>query len=418
MSDSAQNFQPPPDRAAALLTSISRIVGLLHRKRMPFQKQLDNVLGILLEYLGVEQGSIMLLEKKFLVVAAATRAELVGKRQSIDDEGVASWVAKNRVPVFIPDISQDSRFQSRGGAAYRKNALLSVPILQADKLIGVINVTDRAGDKDLLKEDTAYLLEFSGVILSMLVQRRLQDELSRQRTTLKKRNQELHRQERMREELSRLLVHDLKAPLSEVVANLDILSYSIADENREFLEAAQIACDRTVRMLTNLVSINRMEDGKSPLSPEETDARALLEEAVSAIKGLARIKDVEIALQTPDELPLVYLDRILVLRVLQNLLTNALGYTDPSTTITTGCTIVPDSDWIEFYVEDQGPGIPSDRQVSIFDKYSRVSEKQDALVGTGLGLYFCKLAVELHKGRIQVDSAPGQGSRFSFALPI
>jgi two-component system sensor histidine kinase KdpD len=406
-----------PDKALNLLQSIAKIVQATNQKA-PYSKKVDQILTITLNYLGVEQGTIMVLERKKLLVVAATREDLVGVKQEITEESIAGWVAKNKTPIFIPDISKDRRFSKRSGPAYKKNSLLSAPIMQEKKLIGVINVTDKSGDKDLLQEDVTYLLDFGSLMISSLVQQRLQNELKRQRNTLRLRNQELKRQEKMRDELSRMLIHDLKSPLSEVIANLDILSYSITGENQEFLEAAQISCDRTVRMVGNLVTINKIEDGKMTLFKEEIDVRNLLEESYSAIKGLTKIKEVQLALDLPDEeLPTIHLDRVLILRVLQNLLTNALGYTTAKTKIVLGCRPAAKNNYLEFFVQDQGPGIPLHKQNTVFDKYSRVSDSHDTLVGTGLGLYFCKLAVELHKGAIGIESS-GNGSRFFFTLPM
>jgi len=360
-----------PQKALNLLQSISHIVQISNNKARS-SKKIDQILAIILNYLGVEQGSIMVLERKKLSIVAATRQNLVGIKQPITEKSIAGWVAENKTPVFIPDISKDNRFPGRGSNAYKKNALLSVPILQQSKLIGVINVTDKSGDKDLLQEDITYLLDFGSLIISSLVQQRLQNELKRQRSTLRKRNQELKRQERLRDELSRLLIHDLKAPLSEVVANLDILSYSVSGGNKEFLESAQIGCDRTVRMVGNLVTINKIEDGKMSLFPEETDVRSLLEESYSAIKGLAKIKNIRLTIDLPDEdIPTPHLDRVLVLRVLQNLLTNALGHTEPASEIILGCKISEKDNYLEFFVQDQGEGIPIHKQKTIFDKYSR-----------------------------------------------
>ncbi len=278
-------------QAHHLLKNISLIIQILNDQEAQLSTSLDRILHLLLEYLGVEQGSIMVHENRELVVIAATRPELVGKRQPLADDSIAGWVARTGKAIFIPDISKDERFQSRGGV-YKKNSVLSAPIIQNGKVLGVINATDKGGDKDLLKEDIAYLLDFSSLIISILVQQKMQKELQRQRNSLKKKNQELKHQEKLRDELYRLLIHDLKAPLAEVVANLDIMSYSIGEENREFLESAQIGCDRTVSMISNLITINKIEDGKVKPSYEETTLPGLLEEAKSAIKGLARIKGV------------------------------------------------------------------------------------------------------------------------------
>lgn len=406
--------------ANRLLDSFSQIAEVINTRNLDYSARLSRILEVILEYLGVEQGSLMVLErKKYLVVRAASRAELIGHEQAIDDErSVASWVSRHQEPLFIKDISTDKRFGGQGRSSYRRNSLLSMPILHKGKVLGVINVTDKIGDRDLLKEDITRLFDFSSVILSLLVQENLQQNLRRQQRILRERNQELRHQETLRAELSRMLIHDLKGPLSEVVANLDILSYSVAEENREFLESAQMGCDRAVRMVSNLVTIGKIEDGKLTPIKEVVAPGPMLAECLSSIKGMARIKNVELVLEVEAELPQIALDRSLILRVLQNLLTNALGYCAANTTIRFGCRPVPGKKRLEFYVQDQGPGIPASKHRIIFEKYARISDKQDALVGTGLGLYFCRLAVEIHRGRIGVESEPGQGSRFYFSLPL
>lgn len=407
--------------ANRLLESFSKIAAVINAKQLDYNTRMGRILEVILEYLGVEQGSIMVLErKKYLVVRAASNSRIIGLEQSIQEgNSVASWVAKHQEPLFIPDICKDKRF---GGQCqkdrYKKNSLLSVPILHKGKVLGVINVTDKIGDRDLLKDDITRLFDFSSVILSLLVQENLQIELKKQQKTLRRRNQELRRQEALRSELSRMLIHDLKGPLSEVVANLDILSYSIADDNRDFLEAAQMGCDRAVRMVSNLVTIGKVEDGKLKPIMEVVDPMPMLAESQSSIKGMAKIKNVELILEKEEELPQIKLDRTLILRVMQNLLTNALGYSPAGTTIRFGCRQVEGKKQLEFYVQDEGHGIAKGRQMEIFEKYARISDKQDALIGTGLGLYFCRLAVELHRGRIGVESEIDKGSRFFFTLPL
>ena len=414
------DLKADPEMVFNLLMSLIRIVRLINA-RQGYGQRMDKVLNIVLEYLNVEQGSIMVLEKgKRLIVRAATRSEIVGMEQSIEDNSIAAWVAKSGTPIFIPDISKDARFEKREGETYKTLSLLSVPILHKNRVVGVFNVTDKSGSKDLLKEDIAYLLEFSSLIVSLLLQQNMTLELKKQKSILKKRNKELRRQEELRAELSRMLVHDLKAPLSEVVANLDILSYSISDENREFLESGQIGCDRAVRMISNLVDVDRISDGKMQLLKEDVNPRLLLEESISSVKGLAKIRDVQLSMDLPpdDELPNIQLDRTLILRVLQNLVTNGLGHSSTGTAIVVGCRKVPDKKRLEFFVKDQGPGIPAFEQERIFEKYARLSSKQDSLVGTGLGLHFCKLAVEVHRGGIGVESSDEDGSCFGFSLPL
>jgi len=403
--------------ANRLLASLARIVQLITAQRLPYEAKIDRVLRVILDHLGVEQGSIMILAGQHLTIKAASRPELIGGRQPLSESSVASWVALHKKPLFIPDITKDHRFRSRH-STYRKNALLSVPVLQGNRLIGVINVSDKTGQTDLLKDDIAFLMNFSALVLSLIIQASLTEQARQQRNTLRRRNQELRRQETMRAELSRMLIHDLKGPLSEVVANLDILSYSATENTSEFVTAAQMGCDQAVRMAENLATTGQMEDGKLELLKHEIVPAMLLKEALANIRGLATLKNVTLESQLPPDLPPIRLDRVLILRVLQNLLMNALHYSAPGHTITVGCEPMTGRQHLCFSVADQGPGIPASEQTLIFEKYIRLQRGQDLRTGTGLGLYFCKLAVQKHRGGVGVENRAEGGSRFFFTLPL
>ena len=407
----------PPEQANRLLATIGAIVGVINRRRMRFAKRLDRILHLILDYLGAEQGSIMLLDDNGrLVVRAATRPEIVGMIQSLDEPSLAAAVVKSGEVQFVADITSDPRFPARNGGSYKSTAALSTPIRDERRVVGVINVTDKQGGVDLLRDDASYLLDFSSLVLSIVVQERLTATLRRQRNTLERRNEELKRIQAQQADLTRMLVHDLKGPLSEAIANLDILSYSVSEEQRPFVEAAQAACDRAVRMASNLGTIARMESGALPLIPEECSPRALVEEAVLNISGLARASGVAISTEVADDLPTISADRQLIDRVLQNLLVNALGHAPEGSQVTVTCRLLPEEKQVEFAVTDQGPGIALEAQAVIFEKYARLNKREDRLIGTGLGLYFCRLAVEAHGGVIGVDSTPGAGARFFFRL--
>lgn len=407
-----------PEVAIRLLDCILQVADTMNGTEHHSGRKMDKILHHVLDYLGVEQGSIMVLERRKLVVCAASRPEIIGKEQPLEADLVASWVAREGEPLFIDDISKDTRFPMRGGGNYKKNSLLCVPIFHKDKVAGTINVSDKAGNRDLLKQDVQLLLHFSSIIIWGLVLEDLQSKLSKQRSTLRKRNKELQHQQEMRSQLSSMLIHDLKTPLAEVVANLDILSYSINDENKEFLEGAQIGCDRAVRMVSNLVSVDKISDGQQQLLMENVNPGDLLTEALSSIRAIARLKDISIIYNENEanELPHLQLDRTLILRVFQNILSNAVSYSSPQTKMTAGIRF--EDEHIIFMFVDEGPGIPPEMSETIFDKYARLSDRQDALVGTGMGLHFCRLAVELHKGKIWVEGSENQGSCFFIKLPV
>ncbi len=408
----------PAERANRLLATIGAIVGVINRRRMRFAKRLDRILRLILDYLGAEQGSIMLLDDNGrLVVRAATRPEIIGMVQNLDEPSLAAAVVKTGEVQFVADITSDPRFPARNGGSYKSTAALSTPIREGRRVKGVINVTDKQGSVHLLRDDASYLLDFSSLVLSIVVQERLTATLRRQRNALERRNEELKRIQAQQADLTRMLVHDLKGPLSEAIANLDILSYAAGDEQKPFVEAAQAACDRAVRMASNLGTIARMESGALPLIPEECPPATLVEEAVLNISGLARANGVQIATDMAADLPVIRADRQLIDRVLQNLLVNALGHAPEASRVTVSCHYLPEERQVEFAVADQGPGITPEAQKVIFEKYARLDKRENRLIGTGLGLYFCRLAVEAHNGVIGVDSTPGAGARFFFRLP-
>ena len=276
-----------------LLETISQISSVMNRKRLDYDRRLTEILTLILGYVGAEQGSIMVREKSHLVVRAATRQEIIGHLQPLDSNSISSFVEKSGEPLLIKNIQHDGRFKSHASGIYRESELLSVPIQFEGKVVGVINVTDKKGDNRILPDDIACLLQLSSLIVSLLSQQQLQNELKRQKSVLRRKNSELKRQEQLRADLSRMLVHDLKGPLSEIVANLDILSYTIPEQGKEFLEAAHTSCERAVRMVSNLVSVGRIEDGDFILLKEKVEPFLLVEESLSSIKGLARLKDVQ-----------------------------------------------------------------------------------------------------------------------------
>ena len=205
-----------------------------------------------------------------------------------------------------------------------------------------------------------------------------------------------------------------------MVANLDSLSYTVFDENREYVESAQIGCDTLYGMVSNLLDIAQLEEGKLKLIYEKIDPQDLIKEALARLFGLIKMKELSYVekFSSPKTMDFFAGDRGILLRVLQNLLTNGINYSPPGEAIEVGfeCLKSPE---IEFFVKDRGPGVPPEYQEAIFDKYFQLEKKRDGRIyTTGLGLTFCKMAVEAHKGKIGVDSESLKGSRFFFTLPL
>ncbi len=235
--------------------------------------------------------------------------------------------------------------------------------------------------------------------------------------------------ERMREDLIHMLVHDLRGPLGGIIGGLNMLKMIIAEEVdsphvNEMLEVAYRSSENMLDMVNSLLDISRFEAGKMPLDLVPVDFFELVQDVVEQIHPMAAESNIALRIAFPPDLPPVVVDRDIILRVVFNLFDNAIKFTPRGGTvrITTGgleAAGVGGRPYLSVSVSDTGPGILAKYQDKIFDKFGQVEitggRRQK---GTGLGLTFCKLAVEAHGGHIWVDSEPDQGSVFTFTLPV
>ena len=223
----------------------------------------------------------------------------------------------------------------------------------------------------------------------------------------------------LREDLVSMIYHDLRSPLTNIVSSMDILNTLLeSDEEdgpRSLINIALRSTERIERLTESLLDVSRLEAGQPLGERQWAPPQELLKEAIDAILPIARNKKQNLEFLAEDNLPLVWVDGDMIRRVLINLLENAVKFTPTEGILRAG--VCHEQDRLLFFVEDTGPGISEIDQQRVFDKYARLGNSP-GLKGYGLGLAFCRLAVEAHGGSIQVNSAPGNGSRFSFTLPV
>jgi len=403
-----------------LLEVLIAINSISNDRGLSFGQKLQHILLEIVRCMQAKSGSIMLVKGlKSLDVVASTSPELIGMKQTLDEESPSTWVVKNRASLYIDNISTNALFQKRFDH-YEGDALLLVPIIGKKKIIGVLSVTDKIGKDIFSKEEQEALLNIAGQIISALENQRLTESLKRKKRALRQKNLQLRKLEKLKTNLFNMLIHDLKGPISELIANLDILSYTVSDENQEYVESAKTGCDTLYRMVSNLLDIARLEEGRLELIYEKIDPQDLIKEALARLFGLVKMKGltIEEKFSSPKTMDFFWGDRGILLRVLQNLLTNAIDYSPPGEAIEVGFDYLK-SLKIQFFVKDNGPGVPPEHQEVIFDKYLQLEKKADGQIyTTGLGLTFCKMAVEAHRGKISVESENQEGSRFFFILPL
>ena len=389
-------------------------------KGLSFGQKLHHILLEIVRCIQARSGSIMLVKGlKSLDVVASTNPELIDIKQPLDEESPSTWVVKNRASLYIDNLSASTMFQKRFDH-HEGGALLLVPIIVNKKIIGVLSVTDKIGEDVFSKEEQEALLNIAGQIISALENQRLTESLKRKRRTLQQKNLQLRKLEKLKTNLFNMLNHDLKGPISELVENLDILSYTLSDENQQYVESAKTGCDTLYRMVSNLLDIARLEEGGLELIYEKIDPQDLIKEALVRLSGLVKMKGltIEEKFPSPKTMDFFWGDRGILLRILQNLLTNASNYSPYGEAIEVGFEYLK-SPKIQFFVKDNGPGISFKYRESIFDKYHQLEKKGDGRIyTTGLGFTFCRMAVEAHQGKIGVESENQEGSRVFFILPL
>jgi NtrC-family two-component system sensor histidine kinase KinB len=225
--------------------------------------------------------------------------------------------------------------------------------------------------------------------------------------------------DRLKSEFVLTASHELRTPLTSVSMAVDLLMESAApkltDKERELLEACHEDVQRLRALVNDLLDLSKIEAGKLDLAFERVEPDFLFDQALAVMKPQTDAKHIELQLEVPEALPPVMIDPNKIVWVLVNLLANAVRHTPEGGHIRVKGERVGGQ--VHLSVSDDGEGVPYEIQSRIFDKFVQV--KRDGSVGgSGLGLAISKEVVRAHRGTIWLDSVPGQGSTFTFTIPI
>jgi signal transduction histidine kinase len=228
--------------------------------------------------------------------------------------------------------------------------------------------------------------------------------------------------EKVRDDLMKMIVHDLKSPLTSVLAALEMVIDgdfgSVNEEQRRALGDAEGKAEDLLGLINDLLEVARIEDTQIQLDLQPIAPGALITEVVHEWHVRFQQEGAYAHIDVAEDTPVFQADKGLIKRVFSNLIQNALTHSSRSVELN----IMARRDAsgsVLFTVADNGPGIPPEYHELIFRKFERVRNPEIPRVrSSGLGLAFCKLAVEAHGGRIWVRSAEGQGSQFHFVLPV
>lgn len=223
------------------------------------------------------------------------------------------------------------------------------------------------------------------------------------------------------EELSHFIVHDLRSPLSNVLTSLQYLldthDGSLDAGQQDLVRLSIASSNRMMSLINALLDVAKLEHGRMQLVVRETRVQALFDEAIGQVAAMALHGEVNVTRVIDAGAEHVLAESDATVRVLVNLISNALKYS-PKNAVVTLRAAPAAHQMVALSVTDQGPGIPPEWKERVFEKFAQVEARRQGLaVGSGLGLTFCRLAVEAQGGRIWLDSVVGQGTTMTFTLP-
>jgi signal transduction histidine kinase/CheY-like chemotaxis protein len=227
--------------------------------------------------------------------------------------------------------------------------------------------------------------------------------------------------EQMKSEFISVVSHELRTPLASIRGALGLLAAGVLDDEisvtKQMLGIAAHETERLVRLVNDILDLERFESSKVPLDKQWCDAATLMQQVAEVIKPLAEESKITVSLLPQSQSVYVWAAPDRLVQVLVNLLSNAIKFSPAESNVT--LTAQAEIDQVLFQVKDQGRGIPADKLETIFGQFQQVdaSDARDK-GGTGLGLTICRNIIRKHGGQIWVKSALGEGSTFYFTLPV
>jgi K+-sensing histidine kinase KdpD len=375
---------------------------------------LDDIFEVLTrrvkDLLGIEACSIALLDREtnelvFRVASGGGAETVVGERVPWG-HGIVGAAAQSGKPVTVADVAQDQRFYheiDQKQAEFVTQSILAVPMISQGQVVGVVEGLNKPGGFD--GEDERLLCALASLAASVV-----------ENADLVSARREL---EQLRENLTNMIVHDLRSPVGTISNSLEMLKRMLEDRSAEqaapLLDIASRATRRLLNLVDSLLDISRLEAGQELITRRPTSIKTLIQSAVDQLALYAQRKRISLTAESSDDLSFVLADSEMIERVLVNLLGNAIKFTPLDGKVHISAKEEADLMWVS--VADNGPGISPEYHQQVFDKFARVHD-QEGIGGSGLGLAFCRLAVEAHNGRIWVESSHGQGATFIFTLPL
>jgi signal transduction histidine kinase len=322
--------------------------------------------------------------------------------------------AEMREPIQVADITQPGAYQSSVRDTlirFGYRALLSVPLLREDQIIGSLSFNRKAPGE--------FPPEVIEVLKTFATQSALAIQNARLFREIADKSRQLEVASRHKSEFLANMSHELRTPLNAIIGFSEVLNErmfgELNDKQAEYLKDIHASGQHLLSLINDILDLSKVEAGRMELELTDFDLPAAMDNAVTLVRERASRKGVTVRIAVAEQVGAIRADERKVRQVLLNLLSNAIKFTPEGGRIEVGAALGDGA--VEVSVSDTGVGIAPEDQEAVFEEFRQVGASAAKQEGTGLGLALCRKFIELHGGTIRVTSAVGAGSTFTFRLP-
>jgi signal transduction histidine kinase/DNA-binding response OmpR family regulator len=382
---------------------------------------IDQILNLIVQKsvnaINAEQGSILLVtpnkQEPFITIIRQDDTSSLKHNYHIG-KNITGWVLLNKEPLIIENLRKDKRFKPSAEEKKDIRSLLCVPIWFEGKIIGVIMLINKKNQKYFSQNDLT-LISIISVQAGQLI-KNLQ--LQRESLEKEKEAEKLQELDKIKTNFFTNISHEFRTPLTLILGPAKkILEKTNDIKTREDADLIFRSAGKLNRLVNQLLDISSIEAGKMKLKTSEQNLIPIVSDVVSSFQSFAERKKISLEFCPKQKEIFLFLDKDKIDKILNNILSNALKFTPGSGSVNVEVNKQDDS--VEISISDTGIGIPEEQLNKIFDRFYQVDQNiSSEIQGTGVGLSLTKELVELHKGKILVESEEGKGSAFRILLPL
>ena len=406
-------------------------VGNLFTSSLELKETIDFMLKAASDLVACDAATVFLLDddgRSLSAIATFPFTESVDRVATFElGEGIVGWAAEARKVVSVVDATKDSRFKNLP-MAHAPRSTLVMPLQSPQRLVGALTMARREV-RPFTSVEQALMQVIANQAAISIDNARLHARQTVQLAQIAEQKRELERSYAQINEISRLkseflanMSHELRTPLNAILGFSEILKDNLValgeEQRHECLENIHTSGKHLLELVNDVLDLSKIEAGRMELSYDEFFVNNAVREVHNVIRSLSERREIDLAIDVEPENLEVRADKSKFKQVLYNLLSNAIKFTAQggrvwvSARVEGGNTLVVD-------VGDTGVGIPREHHELIFSEFYQVDSVTTRQVeGTGLGLSLTRRIVELHGGRLGLDSEPGRGSVFTFRLPL